>query len=738
MSTLKPLRKLINSVKVGNLVFDWSDVKKAGQQFTFSNGELHVEIPQTFRLDPVIFEDGFESNDFSEWTGNVSSDATGETTDTWSHCGTYSALFTTTANWGQYSLYKDVGVQSQLNLRAYSQVGQVITTNDRYIGILAIGSTAQGWLDHTNVAEVWIGRNAGGVDVIQLRRFFPGSVTNEEAFSYSADTTYCIELEVIDDNSVGSYILYVNDTPVITDDGLDTSSATLERVKIGQAGYLSGYTVRHDCVIADDEHIGLEVTNVTPVNDACTITNMNDTDNMYAQINLGYSIDYNGHDDDTYFDIDYVFVNLTQADSIRVSFKYTNSSNTFSIQSGDTEFTLDGSSSASRSGDFINLTIIFHVQWDATEEADLELNCTIADDEPTYDHDNMQTDYCDVVTNLLTSSIECTDTNNPDRVDVSSSITLDFSVRYANDPGSSTATTFYPPNTEFTSISVYDDEDNTLGTDNTIVNGDGQVTGTSRVTVRQTYYNLYVNMADADYSDGEETPNEEVISDRIKILTLGSNNTRLDLNDITEIYATSELEYDNHAMGSGDSLTIGGLALSWNIDNFNATDTEGTVKANVYDSGSGSEVTYGITVVNMDSKTVTVIWDRILVSFNVDDTTPNNNITVTFTVSLTREYDSSSIGSYIYDVNRNATLFIDDRSTSTFTDVNSSTVFIYDFISVTDQTYNLNGFVDPSNIMVMWGFVPTITGFGMGFLGFIFSIFALAIATMSFVAKKHG
>ena len=99
--------------------------------------------------------------------------------------------------------------------------------------------------------------------------------------------------------------------------------------------------------------------NETPVNDSCTIIDMDDSNNLYAQISGGYSIDYDGHDDDGYVDIDYVLVNITQGATVKVSFKYDNSLDEFSIIDGSSEFTLDGSSSSSRAGNNINYTQLF-------------------------------------------------------------------------------------------------------------------------------------------------------------------------------------------------------------------------------------------------------------------------------------------------------------------------------------------------------------------------------------------
>lgn len=498
----------------------------------------------------------------------------------------------------------------------------------------------------------------------------------------------------VNDTGAGSYV-----------DGL---SITLQsdysfRYCYGCSSYNDGWSFY---VNNDIENLDLNEApaNIAPVNDSCTITDMDDSDNLYAQISGGYSIDYDGHDDDGYVDIDYVLVNITQAATVRVSFKYTNSTNTFSIIDGSSEFTLDGSSSASRAGTNINLTIVFHVQWDATEESDVELKAVIADDEPSSDTDTMQTDYADVVTNLVVSGFSCDD----DRGNLEQTITFTGTVYYANNPASSTATTFYPPDIEFTAVHIYDSGDNDKGNDNTVVNGAFSVSFSASASVSIETYNPYIDMADADYSDAEESPTDTFISDRIvayweqlddnrvntdsniewrikavldyddhtlgsedgitsswgalnwdagntwfeishsesnvntytitltvgseathtitsfsenitessgiydriKILTLVADPTDPVIENYAKINATAELEYDHHALGSEDTLTIESLFLPWDseVSEFNGKEKKDTPQSKTYNEGVGNEATYGITVVNMDGKNVTVTW----------------------------------------------------------------------------------------------------------------------------------
>jgi len=148
------------------------------------------------------------------------------------------------------------------------------------------------------------------------------------------------------------------------------------------------------------------------------------------------------------------------------------------------------------------------------------LNCE--DDQEVTDQDTNDANF-DVVTTLLTNSIECDDSDNPDRVGIGSTIDMPFEVRYADEPSSNTPSSYYPPDAEFTSVSVYRTtlKYELAGTNSSIVNGDGSVSFEVLPTVGSYDYQLNVTMADGDYGVGGDTSltnlNETVIADKIRI-----------------------------------------------------------------------------------------------------------------------------------------------------------------------------------------------------------------------------
>ena len=227
----------------------------------------------------------------------------------------------------------------------------------------------------------------------------------------------------------------------------------------------------------------------------------------------------------------------------------------------------------------------------------------------------------------------------------------------------------------------------------------------SESTVQSETYNLYVDMNDADYTDAEiNTPTETIIWDRIKILTLNADDSRIDINTVGTWYATSELEYDSDALGVGDSFTLSTYSFTWNGTYFTSTDNEATTQQHIINAfDNGNEATYGITVGNINGQSQDIIWDRLIITFSVDDNTPLPNTDATFTVDIEYEYDSVNCTTYIYDIQRNATLYKDDYAFRRFTDNQPEpTKYVYDFEGASETLYGLTAYLDDDDITVQW------------------------------------
>ena len=132
-----------------------------------------------------------------------------------------------------------------------------------------------------------------------------------------------------------------------------------------------------------------------------------------------------------------------------------------------------------------------------------------------------------------------------------------------------------------------------------------------------------------------------LIWDRIKILTTVTDDSRIDYDTQAIITVTAELEYDHHALGTGDTLYMNGTSMSWNGSHFVLNPQFADVDQYSFfvNSTSANEDTYGITVINLDGNSVNQIWDRIDVIMKVNMTWTVVNYYINVSYTGTYEYD---------------------------------------------------------------------------------------------------
>jgi len=144
---------------------------------------------------------------------------------------------------------------------------------------------------------------------------------------------------------------------------------------------------------------------------------------------------------------------------------------------------------------------------------------------------------------------------------------------------------------------------------------DKAITGSSSVTSTN-YDETDISFTDSTYglTAIEDDAGADIVTDRIRILTLSAVDAVISINAEGTWYVTAELEYDNHSLGSGDSFTLSNYAFSWDVadSRFEAADTKSssqTVTINAFDSGS--EATYGITAGNINSLSQSIEWQAV-------------------------------------------------------------------------------------------------------------------------------
>jgi len=227
---------------------------------------------------------------------------------------------------------------------------------------------------------------------------------------------------------------------------------------------------------------------------SCTVYD-NPAYTFYAQ-NQWYEIETVHEDAEGASTIETVSITFKQGASVRVNFLYDNPTDMFSFVggAGRWEWDLDTDAcSASEALDVLTVTWVFKPRWNATDEDDVDVLLEIEDNDTLTDSDTYNNCF-DVVTNLKTSFSLDHHTGT-----VNEQVTASGVIYYDK-----TGQSYYPPDNEFTSVSVYDSLNTVKGTDTTILNGVWNITFNAPSTARNETYNLYINMNDTSYTDGEE------------------------------------------------------------------------------------------------------------------------------------------------------------------------------------------------------------------------------------------
>jgi hypothetical protein len=203
-----------------------------------------------FKYFTELFSDGFESGDFSAWTGyGDGTSIVGSPV----HHGSYSAECVA-SQWDWTGVSKDLTTgQQTLYVRHYRRYPTLPTGLGRIIRF--IDKTP-----YTISVELLLSNTT-----LRLR-----DVVNSNNYDYSwspsADTWYCLEVKVVCNTAVaGELRLWLDGSEVITQTGLDLSgTAEIDRIVIGQrAEQPSSVTSYIDCVVVADTYIGQEGTEQT-------------------------------------------------------------------------------------------------------------------------------------------------------------------------------------------------------------------------------------------------------------------------------------------------------------------------------------------------------------------------------------------------------------------------------------------------------------------------------------------
>ena len=209
-------------------------------------------------LQITLISDGFESGDFSAWTGTYSSGvgAVISCSNDVAHHGSYSAKVVL-SNTIDYAMAEKIfAPQTTIFGRFYFRVtalpGEVLNDLIKLFYLEGAG---------VDILELALIRREANSLTIRLYEFYPtGLYKFTSALDIVVDTWYCLEVKFVKDASAGEYRLWFNGVEVITHTGLDTSaSPTPDKIDCPfnkQGGTLTNPMVYTDCVVVADAYIG--------------------------------------------------------------------------------------------------------------------------------------------------------------------------------------------------------------------------------------------------------------------------------------------------------------------------------------------------------------------------------------------------------------------------------------------------------------------------------------------------
>jgi hypothetical protein len=181
------------------------------------------------------------------------------------------------------------------------------------------------------------------------------------------------------------------------------------------------------------------------------------------------------------------------------------------------------------------------------------------------------------------------------------------------------------------------------------VNGTWSVAFTAPSSVSKETYNLYIDMSDQDYADGEVSQSTDTfIADRILVYWEQLNDSRTNVNSNIEWRIKAVLDFDETSLGSADTLTCAWGTLTWDSGNnwYNIIHTRTTVGSETIGTWSGNETNYKITSIAENITETPGIFDNIVVSGKgVTDARTNLNEYEQYFFTLRSEYDNTMVQS---------------------------------------------------------------------------------------------
>ena len=185
-----------------------------------------------------IFSDGFESGNFSAWTGTL---GTPTVQGTYVHHGSYAMQITAP----DYHAYKTITAATSLYTRLYFRLATVPTGTDQiYVLWFGAGTT---WVVGVKILAA----------TLTLRHYYDASHAHDYSKTWATGTWYCLELYWLDAAS-GHMSVWLDGSLVIDLSEATSTAPSITTVTAGDRYGVGTYTTQIDCVVVADAYIGPE------------------------------------------------------------------------------------------------------------------------------------------------------------------------------------------------------------------------------------------------------------------------------------------------------------------------------------------------------------------------------------------------------------------------------------------------------------------------------------------------
>lgn len=231
-------------------------------KLTLAGYSVNVVVVSRSQPEPsmVLFEDGFESTEFRDWTGTYASiDETESIVNNFSHHGDNSAMFISDGNEEiEYSYcYKTVPSSSEIDVRSYFYVATsgIVDDNDHFY-MMSLKT------ENSTVAYAGWWKTGGLVKWCLVIRHGTDNVFSYSRSAPSSNRWYSVELRWKRSSTSGFGELWIDGTRVCSITGMNTAAfGDVKQIRVGLPGtYYSARTAVYvDCTKAATEFVGREL-----------------------------------------------------------------------------------------------------------------------------------------------------------------------------------------------------------------------------------------------------------------------------------------------------------------------------------------------------------------------------------------------------------------------------------------------------------------------------------------------